>query len=1127
MGNYNPNLPVILGQEWVPIRDEDVTFSPNVNSVERGVGFALTSNQQASYGAYYAHALPAEDTTAQATMLAVYESGRQALSGPVEQVVIPCSSAATTGSGIQTFGFTATECLAFPDDNPIVFEYNGGTPQSLAMFFAVPDYAQLLAGKRILNVSFIYSGAGRIQNGLGDEFINPTPTVSTTLLTRKNNSGTDIDYLRFFAANMGSLYQLNTLVSPAAGTAEYSFGAVNLGDVNVWYDNTISPTAGLVYPWRFEELLRFGSAPSDRQFLHLLVQVPDLDAGSSNTQVWLDYAALKVTYCNEERLAYGGRFGTTRYGINVTPLRDTTLTANPVLDSGDYIVALSMPNPGDLSFGQGASAPSPDFNGLRQVYQLSPQEGSQVNIPFPLDDNLGETFSFEETQVLPQLSLHTSGGTVLTDTHVYGRQVAAEVWGIKYAVQELLDTPIGSAESFPWVRFFARRFGDTTIPLTLTGTGAFTSSSVSITPAEFDELEEVLDGWKEVTLRFDTPPSMGTDGSPDWQFTATGELAGNRWEVLGASAPAISGIPGNLYNLAPAAWQLYTGTYLAPTGATQDLEWIPQGVGSPPISGVGVSDDSSDLFLIFAQDPPEVSGFGVTTFCQPLSGIGQGCDVDPCCVPSALAFNKLTWDQVSFETTLGFSYEIQRSDTVDTDWQTIMLGSQGGTGYLSVPDDLDSYASTPDASALDVTADLDLRFYSNPDTWLAPATDVLPFVGKWDGTGNNLSYLMVTDDTGALGLFWSTDGSSIDAEFSTVVLPVTSGSMAVRATIDVDNGAGGYTVTFYTASTLDGPWTQLGDPAIGVGTTSIFSGAAELSVARVDAGGYGFLTGQVYAAQVRSGINGTVVADVDFSIQANGVTSFVDSTGLTWTVHQEAELVGYALTFNDFEARVGIESSYRIRVVDDYGFYGPWSDEITALITEPGVIIGCHGGHLLIFTSNERQDGSINLAYSSVWMDQQVQEDFVFPEASFTVLQPMYNRDFFTAFRPTERGGEQFSRTVLVQAAAISPPTLGDFRSLRDMAWEAVNYICVRDEEGNRWFATIGVPSGRVINNRRLYLAPVNVGEVTQTPTPVDPSVSPAAGSVDSEFCDDFECEEVVAEDSFDRTVSDSWGSTS
>ena len=213
----------------------------------------------------------------------------------------------------------------------------------------------------------------------------------------------------------------------------------------------------------------------------------------------------------------------------------------------------------------------------------------------------------------------------------------------------------------------------------------------------------------------------------------------------------------------------------------------------------------------------------------------------------------------------------------------------------------------------------------------------------------------------------------------------------------------------------------------------------------------------------------------------------MDTVESEWqTIMQSSSTTG--ASFKDFEARVGILSSYRIRAVDVLLFPGPWSSEVSATIPSPGASGGCiDEGHVLIFTSNERQDGSINLAYASAWMDQQVSEDFTFPEAGFVQLQLMYNKDFYTAFRPLERGGERFSRTVLVQAAAISPETLADFRSLRDMAWDTVHYICVRDEDGNRWLATVIVPAGRVLRDRRLYGALVDIIEVTDTPTPVDP----------------------------------------
>ncbi len=198
-----------------------------------------------------------------------------------------------------------------------------------------------------------------------------------------------------------------------------------------------------------------------------------------------------------------------------------------------------------------------------------------------------------------------------------------------------------------------------------------------------------------------------------------------------------------------------------------------------------------------------------------------------------------------------------------------------------------------------------------------------------------------------------------------------------------------------------------------------------------------------------------------------------------------------ATGFNDYEARPGLQSDYRIRTVTDQGFYGPWSGTVSLTTASPGASGGASfaNGHVLLFTSNEAQDGSRNLAYASAWdgASAQVEEQFSFPEAGFVTLQAMYNKDFYTAFRPTERGGEQFQRTILVQAAAIAPETLADFQSMRDLAWASLSYVCVRDEDGNRWFASVTVPEGKVRLNRTIYLATVNVAEVTSTSTQVNP----------------------------------------
>ena len=459
---------------------------------------------------------------------------------------------------------------------------------------------------------------------------------------------------------------------------------------------------------------------------------------------------------------------------------------------------------------------------------------------------------------------------------------------------------------------------------------------------------------------------------------------------------------------------------------------------------------------------------------------------------------------------------------------------------------LGDYASTPDTAALDITGDIDIRAEITPNAWINNSGNQY-IVSKYSPDTNNRSYALRLGASGNLSFLWSTNGTSDLEETSDLPVPFTGGRGAIRATLDVDNGSSNYTLRFYTSDTIDGPWFQLGPDESGSGTTSIFSGTAPLQVSGRDNGVFQVFNGIVHKVEVRNGINGTIVANPDFSAQPDGTTSFVDGTGKTWTMNGEAYIINDAAVateddisifvaggnilsfdnievtppqywfgnyeiqrrdevettwktimsatssavtgFNDYEARPGILSDYRIRRNNVYNFPSEWSDIVSDTIPAPGAGDSecLDNGHMLLFTTNEHQDGSRNLAYSSIWLDRQVDENFTFSETDFVQMQAMYDRDFYIAFRPLERGGEQFTRTILVQAAAISPETLADFTSLRDLAWDSINYVCVRDEDGNRWLANVQVPSGNVLRNRRLYLAPVNIIEVTDTPTPVDP----------------------------------------
>ncbi|MBL6280138.1 hypothetical protein JMF97_28650 [Micromonospora fiedleri] len=241
---------------------------------------------------------------------------------------------------------------------------------------------------------------------------------------------------------------------------------------------------------------------------------------------------------------------------------------------------------------------------------------------------------------------------------------------------------------------------------------------------------------------------------------------------------------------------------------------------------------------------------------------------------------------------------------------------------------------------------------------------------------------------------------------------------------------------------------------------------------------------------------------------------------------------------DDYEARVGVESRYRIRMVHRLGVPGPWSEPVAATIPAPGVTGTRVDVGVLILTSNHRP--AANLAYVTN-RDRTGNEEFTFPEAGQVELQAMFGRDYRVAMRPLERGGVEFTRTVLVNAAAVPAGTLDKgFRGLRDLAWDTVPYVCVRDEMDNRWLATLLVPSGAVRRDRKrghIQLAQVTVVEATDTPAPVDGGPPPCEGLrvVGSRSSAAAEADDpagigwspVVVDDHFDRDVPPGgWGAS-
>jgi hypothetical protein len=222
-----------------------------------------------------------------------------------------------------------------------------------------------------------------------------------------------------------------------------------------------------------------------------------------------------------------------------------------------------------------------------------------------------------------------------------------------------------------------------------------------------------------------------------------------------------------------------------------------------------------------------------------------------------------------------------------------------GNTFLSIPSGTTGDCSTPNVAQVQITGDLDARIecYLNEwDTWTFGGPTLC---GKYDASGQR-SWFLGMDNGGLLVYAWSTDGTSTNSAGSTVAMDVPAcGKYAIRVTHQVNNGAGGNTVTFYTGPGINGPWTQLGSPIVASGTTSIFNSTSLLRVGHLNGNtsAWDAPQGRINRFQLYSGINGTLVANPDFTAQASGASSFTDSTGLTWTPNSPATITNKRLRF--------------------------------------------------------------------------------------------------------------------------------------------------------------------------------------------------------------------------------------
>jgi hypothetical protein len=210
------------------------------------------------------------------------------------------------------------------------------------------------------------------------------------------------------------------------------------------------------------------------------------------------------------------------------------------------------------------------------------------------------------------------------------------------------------------------------------------------------------------------------------------------------------------------------------------------------------------------------------------------------------------------------------------------LGSSKGamlTGYgLRLPGTSGNFASTPDSAALSITGDIDIRCKVTLSDW-TPATN-MTLVSKWVNLSRDFELRVAT--TGVL-VFARGDGAGTSQQVnSSAATGIADGTAKwVRVTHRLSD----HRVQFFLSD--DGSsWTQLGTnqtmTAVAPG-----DGTAPVEIGMLASVSFP-LAGRIFSAEIRNGIDGTVVASPDFTAQPIGAGQWTDSAGTVWTINTSA-----------------------------------------------------------------------------------------------------------------------------------------------------------------------------------------------------------------------------------------------
>ena len=213
-----------------------------------------------------------------------------------------------------------------------------------------------------------------------------------------------------------------------------------------------------------------------------------------------------------------------------------------------------------------------------------------------------------------------------------------------------------------------------------------------------------------------------------------------------------------------------------------------------------------------------------------------------------------------------------------------------------------SYLSTPSNTGLNISGDIEIRWEMTLDNPADPDGQAL--AARQGAAGARSWRCGLTNGTGtAFGnpfIVWSTDGTALLSAVATAPIPVMPGQrFALRIVLDINNGAGGNTTTFYTAKTIDADepyWQMLGTPVVNTGTTSLYNPTQDMWIMRGPDAGFDCAPGRLFRWRLYNA--GSLIVDLDTSTATVGASTLTDAAARVWTLNGAASLTNQQRLFH-------------------------------------------------------------------------------------------------------------------------------------------------------------------------------------------------------------------------------------